>query len=482
MSKKVTLTLRDEINCNIRGLDPKHRDLLFEKWAIRVHNAHFFPLVKQGKWDGKVNFFKMNGNTFINLLDEIVPWIYETGYEIDVIDNRTPHSKSPELIDADVFAEYGKILRWYQVEAVNKAIQESHGLLVLATGAGKSLINAAIVHAYSPLRSMTIVPNTDLVTQTVKTFKSVGLDAGRFYSKKKEVDKQHIVSTWQSLKNHRHILKDVDVIIVDEVHGAKSTILNELLIEGYGPKIPYRFGLTGTLPKPKSDLITLKNSLGTEIYTLKAKQLMDEGFLSRLLIHIKQMQDAPDHLIKKPKYTKGDTEAVEAAWKREKQFLVTNTQRIKNMADSINEIMADDESKNTLVLIDSVDAGKALAKLLNKKFIYGKTDTKDRTAEYDDFEGAEGKLLIATFGIAKAGIDITKVHNVVLIDAGKAFTKVIQSVGRGLRTDEHKKHVDIFDICSNSYYSNMHMKERMKYYDDAEYHYTSDKIFNGLWI
>ena len=74
------------------------------------------------------------------------------------------------------------------------------GLQEVATGAGKTLITAVLSHkceAYG--RSIVIVPNKDLVTQTEEDYKNLGLDVGVLYGERKEYDKTHTICTWQSL-------------------------------------------------------------------------------------------------------------------------------------------------------------------------------------------------------------------------------------------------------------------------------------------
>ena len=74
----------------------------------------------------------------------------------------------PDPIDSNFLQ--GVALRYYQVDAVNEALKVGHGIMVLATAAGKTYINAALVKAYEPFRSLTIVPNADLVRQTAASF------------------------------------------------------------------------------------------------------------------------------------------------------------------------------------------------------------------------------------------------------------------------------------------------------------------------
>jgi superfamily II DNA or RNA helicase len=77
--------------------------------------------------------------------------------------------------------------------------------------------------------------------------------------------------------------------------------------------------------------------------------------------------------------------------------------------------------------------------------------------------------VIATFGIASTGISIDLIHHLVLVDAGKAFTRVIQSIGRGLRRGKGKTKVFVSDIFSQLKWSKKHWRQRLDFYREAEY-------------
>ena len=132
----------------------------------------------------------------------------------------------------------------------------------MATGAGKTLMTAALsasVEKYG--RSIIVVPNKSLVTQTEADYVNMGLDVGVFFGDRKEFGRTHTICTWQSLnvllKNTKNQVADVTIqdfiedvvcIIIDEVHQAKADALKTLLT-GVMSHIPIRWGLTGTIPK-----------------------------------------------------------------------------------------------------------------------------------------------------------------------------------------------------------------------------------------
>ncbi len=124
--------------------------------------------------------------------------------------------------------------------------------------------------------------------------------------------------------------------------------------------------------------------------------------------------------------------------------------------------------------------GKELASLLDVPFMYGGVKSKDRKKEYKAINKAENEILLATFGVAAVGISINRIFNLMIIDSGKSFQKVIQSVGRGLRIADDKDHVEVYDICSTTKYSKRQLTTRKAFYKEAEYPFKVTKI-NYKW-
>jgi superfamily II DNA or RNA helicase len=139
------------------------------------------------------------------------------------------------------------------------------------------------------------------------------------------------------------------------------------------------------------------------------------------------------------------------------------------------------------VLVNLIDTGNFLQahlsnsfSILNENpdvaFISGKIKTKDRKEDYDDFKTSNSKITIATYGVAAVGINIPRIFNLVLIEPGKSFVRVIQSIGRGIRKAEDKDFVNIWDFTSTCKYAKKHLTERKKFYKEANYPFTVQKI------
>ena len=84
-----------------------------------------------------------------------------------------------------------------------------------------------------------------------------------------------------------------------------------------------------------------------------------------------------------------------------------------------------------MILVDRVNAGRELvSRLKDSVFISGETKLTERKEEYDEVKTSDTKVIVATYGVAAVGINIPRIFNLVLIEPGKSFVRVIQSIGR----------------------------------------------------
>ena len=456
MSKQCYITVRDETFCYVTGLAPCDNDFLWNKFGIHVDGYFFTPQYKLGRWDGKIRFFEKTGKTFLRILDSIIPYLDKWDYDIVIQDERAPITPPSEQITADHFKEYGITLRPYQVEAINLALEAGDGIFLMATGAGKTSVTAGICAMYSEagFKTLTIVPSVDLVNQTAAWYRVCGLDTGEYCGDKKNIHHWNVVSTWQSLQNNPKILEGFHCIIVDECHGAKGDVLKKLINDN-GKNAHFRFGVTGTLPTGEAEKMSVLSALGNVRYTISARWLIDNGYLSEIEIEPIEIRQS-------------SVEEEFPDFGSEKTFLSKSDERLDLIADLI--CIKAEQFGNTLVLVNSVQMGERLQKKIKDSvFLYGATENSIRKENYDEFEEQDGVIKIATFGIASTGISINRIFCLFLIDTGKSYIKVIQSVGRGLRRSGDKNFVHVVDLHSNLKWSKKHAKERLKYFKTAEY-------------
>lgn len=487
--KKATIVIKDEVNIKIEGLDLDVRKKLVNTFKYEIPYARYLPAVRLGRWDGKMAYFQMGGSTYVNLLPEIVPILEQYDYDIELDDQRDYLTRFEfDSMSESTFANktwpaghpmVGQpiMLRDYQVEIVNNYLTNPQCIQEVATGAGKTLMTAALswnVQKYG--RSIVIVPNKDLVRQTEKDYRNLGLDVGVYFGERKEWGKTHTICTWQSLnvllKNTKagtgdctigEFIEGVVCVIVDEVHMAKADALKSLLT-GVMSQVPIRWGLTGTVPKEKFESVSLTVSLGPVISRLAAAELQDRGVLAQCHVNIVQLVDHVEH----------------ANYQQELKYLLEESGRLDAMARLIQQV---NETGNTLVLVDRVAAGHALVSRLGDRavFVSGATKGTERQEHYDEVADSQDKIIVATYGVAAVGINIPRIFNLVLVEPGKSFVRVIQSIGRGIRKAEDKDHVQIWDITSTCKFAKRHLTKRKAYYREAEYPFTQEKLeWNAL--
>jgi superfamily II DNA or RNA helicase len=158
----------------------------------------------------------------------------------------------------------------------------------------------------------------------------------------------------------------------------------------------------------------------------------------------------------------------------ELKYLVTNEDRMLYISKLIRKIS---QSGNTLVLVNRIDSGKFLVNEIDEAvFISGEVKTKDRKEEYDEVKTSDNKIIVATYGVAAVGINIPRIFNMVLLEPGKSFVRVIQSIGRGIRKADDKDFVQIWDLTSTCKYAKRHLTERKKFYKEAKYPFTLEKV------
>lgn len=315
-------------------------------------------------------------------------------------------------------------------------------------------------------RSLIIVPNRDLVDQTYKDYLMLGLDVGKIYHGHKDLDKTHTITTWQQLNSINKkkadltqddldlLLDGTMMVIQDELHLATSKVLfdiNSKLMKN----VPLQYGMTGTIPKDDHLVYSIRANFGDVVYRVPASELQEKGILASCEVQI--------HQINTELTTFKD-------YHTEKKYVNTNEDVLSIIAQDALEVRKKGDKSNTLILVENIETGQMLSEMIpDSVFLHGSVKSEQRQEGYDEFKDKDGLTFICTFGIASTGISINRIFNLFLVQPGKSFTKVIQSIGRGLRVAKDKDFVSIRDYSTTTKYQKRHLTERKKYYKDAEY-------------
>ena len=478
------ISKKNEVYIILSELTDSERQEISEFFTFEVPGAKFMPQFKSRMWDGKIRLFSpATGEIYLGLLPYVkkfcnsnsIPYIIEEGVENarditrkdvgNYIKSLKPKSQGKSLK-----------IRDYQVEAVQLAISRNRALLVSPTASGKSLIIYSLVRYYQmkELKTLILVPTTSLVEQMYTDFEDYGWSSGTYCQKvyqgyTTKVEKDVVISTWQSLyKMPRKYFDQFGCVIGDEAHMFKAKSLTGIMTKMHHCK--YRFGLTGTLDGTQTHQLVLEGLFGAVEKVVTTKELIDKNTLANLKIKC--------IILKHPNIRE------KMSYAEEMEYLVTNEKRNDFLLNLLRHLRG-----NTLCLFQFVEKhGKLLYdkskgnKNDNIYFVYGGVDTSEREAIRGLVEKHTNSTTIASYGTFSTGINIRNINNIVLASPSKSKIRVLQSIGRGLRTSSSKDSVLIYDIADDISYNERrnftlnHFTERLNIYNEEQFDYDISKV------
>jgi len=421
-------------------------------------NYKFHPKFRNRIWNGKISWFDNKTKTFpIGLLPEVYEFGKRYGYKIvldfdvsSIVPAGVPDEKIAKFIDI-VFEGKNIRPRDYQTKAISAILNNGRGVVQSPTASGKSIIIYTAIRylAAKGKKVLLVVPNTSLVEQMFSDFTEYGWDEIRNYveilysGEKPTFGKQVLISTFQSLmRKDPEFFEKYDAVFFDECHMSKSVEIQKIAKKCSNAN--FRIGLTGTMPTEPADVFNIKGAIGPIIYKLMSKELIDEGYLAKIQV-VNCLLKYPEDVKKKGQ---------NRSYPEESRYIQELPCRMKAF-DRVFEKINDGE--NIIILVNHIEHLKAIESYLTDKLpdkysvytIYGDVDTEKREVIRHTMNNESNAVLIGTYGCVSTGINIRKVHNIILAFSSKSEIRVLQSIGRGLRTHEEKSKVIIWDLIDD---------------------------------
>lgn len=442
---------------------------LSEFLKVEIPGAQFDRLVKIGvksKYKSFVRLSKANPEQCV---------IYSGLLEILGTFGLTAYEKKTDWSSEEVQAYIDSVElpfepRDYQKRNVLLALTKGVMLFKAATSSGKSLTISLILEFFrrKSLKGVLIVPNINLLTQFKSDIELYGLKeladqveingAGN----KSSFEKTVTITTWQSMMEHRFSMKELglDFLICDESHRMASDITSSIIANSTTTKI--KLGFTGTIPKDPIAKMELLGLFGKPETIITARQLIDMGLGTELIIKPVILNYRPED---KTKFH--DVQG----YPDQMNFLKENKERsetIVKIAKSQSQ-----KGKNVLVLFSHIAYGKTLFEKtcpetlekdkdglpiipdfdnqirLNLFYSSGETKTKIREAIRNKIEEVSGGIYFANYALLSTGVNIKKLDVLILAQPLKAFTTVTQSIGRLMRQHKSKDSATVIDIVDN---------------------------------
>lgn len=479
----VTIEKLDDVYVRIFS-DPSVEQELADFFTYEYPGAKFTPQYRARLWDGKVRLYDQVRKTlYIGLIQYVEQFCERNNYlltwKTDFLPKNNITHKQIEKYVTELDLPSKIETRDYQIDAIQKALNDERTLLLSPTGSGKSFIIYSVMrwHVEQGRRCVLIVPTTSLVEQMYSDFQdyssvnnwSVSNHCQKLYSGfPKQFTKDVLITTWQSIYlQPRAWFKQFDVIFGDEAHQFKAKSLTGVMEKM--DTIRYRVGTTGTLDNKKVHRLVLEGIFGPVHKVTTTKTLMETGRLSNLNIMCIILKYTEE--IRKER--KNNTYQEEIDW------IVGCEKRNKFIRN-----LAVKSTGNTLVLFQFVEKhGKVLYEMIKEKvhaerkifFVYGGTDVSDREAIRHITEQESDAIIVASFGTFSTGINIPSIENVIFASPSKSKIRNLQSIGRGLRLKDGKTQCNLFDLADDLHWKSWknhtlnHAAERYKTYAEEEF-------------
>ncbi|MFA5058017.1 MAG: DEAD/DEAH box helicase [Opitutaceae bacterium] len=442
-----------------------------------VPGAHFaqkahrkkHPMIRPGcsfcLWDGTRSLLERDNTLPIGFafrLNELLR--ARPGFEFAVLDNSGP------VPDRQYDWHLSADLRDYQREALAAAQYHRHGIFQAATGAGKSIMAAALICDLG-LPAVVVVPTKLLAGQFLETFRAhtdcpVGLiGSGKWEPAPVQIAiAQSLVSGTGAAHTDR---LDRRVLVIDEMH-LSATATWEAICNACPAY--YRYGFSAT-PYRKTELEDnlLMGLCGPVIAQVGVVELQNSGHLAQTDIRVIHMPVGYRRMIHDDS---DDGRGGVIGWRetsyveKYKEAVVENGWRNQQIADLVNRHAAD--GLKVLVSVAHMDHAARLMALLDCEpiFLSGRDSNEATEAKRRQFRDQPGGVCIGT-SVVDTGFDVPALGVLVLAAGGEFDGRSVQRLGRGLRPSPGKDRVIVYDLRDEDKpLFRYHARSRMRTYEN----------------
>jgi DNA repair protein RadD len=350
-------------------------------------------------------------------------------------------------------------LRPYQTEAVQSIYdyfgsQQGNPLIVLPTGAGKSLTMAAFIKGaleqYPNTRIILLTHVKELIEQDAAAIvrywpeAPIGLWSASVGQKRKE---QITVAGIQSIHRLPAKFGGTDLVIIDEAHlvSKKSDTMYGRFLDGlrqYNPALKV-IGLTATHYRMDSGLLTDgEHRIFTDIaYEAHVGDLIKAGYLCPL--------------VAKNGATKADLSDVHT---RGGEFVASELQHAMDKSDLINGALDEvanyaHDRNHILGFCSGIEHAAHCAELARERgwtadFVSGDMGKMEREAKLNAFKSGKTRFLFNAM-LLTTGFDMPDIDCIVMLRPTKSTGLYVQIMGRGLRKHPSKDNTLVLDFAGN---------------------------------
>lgn len=441
------------VSNNIRIVEPDEKIKDYAETNLVIKNPQYEQLQRLGKWTGNTPqylvWYEIDGKDLILpfgvLMDLFKMYPLDKFKNKIVLGNNVTYKSNIKLFD-------------YQEKVVTKAINAKNGIIIMPAGSGKTQTALEII-ARLGLKTLWISHTLDLINQSYNrandNMESVGL--GKIANGKVEIGTHITFATVQTLKSIdlQEYADTWDCVVVDEAHRICGTpastgmfykVINKLVAR-------YKYGLTATpYRNVKGTEKAMFSLLGQPIIEIDKSVVADRIVQATIHKVTTNFDEIPDNCMEFDGTLKYST-------------LTTALAEDTKRNDLILDLLRQCKNEFSLVLADRVGQLYYLQKKLGYgNVIDGKTKKDIRENAIQEVRNGKVKVLFATYGLAKEGLDIPRLSRLILASPHRDKATIIQSVGRIERKFENKVNPIVYDLVEPIFYYENMWKSRKSYY------------------
>ncbi len=327
-----------------------------------------------------------------------------------------------------------------QIEAV-RAAGKDKGLIISATGTGKTYLSAFDVRRFGPKRMLFIVHREQILNKAKSDFQKVlgGIDEdfGILSGSNKQTNAKYLFATIQTISKEGTLREfdpqEFDYVLIDEVHKAGA--------ESYRRVIDYlkpQFFMGMTATPERTDDFNIYELFDYNIaYEIRLQEALEEDMLS------------PFHYF-------GVTDLDINGENMDDATILTkliNEERVNHIIDKVEYYGFSGETVKGLIFCSRKKEVEELSRALNDKglrtvALTGDDSQEERSYRVNQLENGQLDYIL-TVDIFNEGIDIPCINQVVMLRQTQSSIIFIQQLGRGLRKHDSKDFVTIIDFIGN---------------------------------
>ncbi|HVX02806.1 MAG TPA: DEAD/DEAH box helicase [Nitrososphaera sp.] len=371
-----------------------------------------------------------------------------------------------------------------QVEAAEAWMQNGRrGSVIFSTGTGKTEIawecarRAAVQSGKMRYMILFVVPRIVLISQNVKRLCSYGIDEGAigtYYGERKDVSKEITISTYQSVINNFDLVRQADMVVLDEVHLASETAVEfdrifDVIVEDPCKAI---LGLTATIDErdPRYSTILV---VAPPVKKYMIKDAVSDGRLARPVVkdvevrftdEEQKIYDEASGAIKEisrklqvydpAKMTKvlmrgGTRASLAKQWfamvRKRKELLSSTTQKLYAAVDIVKQ----HPQERIMIFSETIDSIQQLRDMLESSAIPARTIhngvPRYEREEILDRWGSDYYPLLSVHTL-EIGYDVPQVGIAIILASAANANRVAQRIGRVVRKAEGKDHALVYVV------------------------------------